>query len=175
MDFDEKFFTEEIQGHIDHPHFLQRAKWIKEYVPDYAVVYIFGCGFGHLVKHLRELGVNAYGYDVSLYAFEHRVSKFVYNISAENFKISDVLVSSAFIFSWNMLDCLDEETAKKISVNIKNFSNQIHVLCCYGNYNGYYIQSKGYWEDLFPNALIIDYHHPISDLNIPTSWGSVSN
>ena len=170
MKFDERFFTEEIQGHIDHPHFLQRAKWIKGYVPEEALVCILGCGFGHLVKHLNEIGVNAFGVEVSVYAFNCRVHEQVFCCSAESF----IFNPETYIFSWNMLDCLTKEIVLKLSENIKGLK-QIHILCCIGNYEGYYIQSKVYWEELFPDAIIIDYYHPTSDLKIPLSWGKVSN
>jgi len=169
--FDERFFKEEIQDHVDHPHFLQRALWIKEYVPEGALVCILGCGFGHLVKHLNELGVQAFGVDVSIYAFNCRVHEQVFCGSADSFEIP----KGTYIFSWNMLDCLSEEMANTVALNLKDVEHQIHILCCVGNYEGYYIQSKSYWEELFPKAIIINYEHPESDLKIPLSWGRVSN
>jgi len=170
MDFDEKFFTEEIKGHIDYPHFLQRAKWIKSVIEKGVSVCILGCGFGHLVKHLIQLGVNAVGFDISRYAFEHRVSNLVMCGSAADVEID----SNTWVFSWNVLDCLDKITASEIAKNLSHINTQIHIVCCSGDYPGYFIKSKEYWEDLFPQAVIIDYQKPPSDLHVPTSWGRVS-
>jgi len=170
MEFDEEFFTKEINGEIDHPHFLQRAKWIKNYIPPGSWVCILGCGFGHLVKHLRDLGVNVFGVDVSVYAFNCRVDEQVFCSPAESFKFP----KGVYIFSWNLLDCLTEDIALKLSQNLKGFK-QIHVVCCSGDYKKYYIKPKKYWNILFPDAIIIDYENPFSDLHIPLSWGRVSN
>jgi len=169
LEFDEQFFTDEIQGHIDHPHFLQRALWIQSIIPTDSIPVILGCGFGWIVKHLRELGINAIGVDVSQYAYDNRVTEYFWHESAET-----VELENEWVFSWNMLDCLDSEKALAVSNNLKNIEHQYHVLCCEGDYIGYYIQSKRYWEELFPHAIIVEYYRPVSDLHIPTSWGKVS-
>ena len=40
IEFDERFFTEEIRGAMDHPHFLKRAKWIMNYIESDSIVFI---------------------------------------------------------------------------------------------------------------------------------------
>jgi len=170
MIFDKKFFTEEIKGHIDHPHFFQRAEWIQEYIKEDSTVYILGCGFGHLVSQLNCMGIFTYGVEISEYAYKNRVSEYVLHESAE----ISIIGSDAYVFSWNLLDCLNEETAQKLAENLKHIKNQIHVVCCSGDYKGYFIKPIEYWEKLFPNAIIIDYEKPKSELHFPTSWGRVS-
>jgi len=168
MDFDEAYYSTEIQGAVDHPHFLQRAEWIQDYVPSGAKVYILGCGFGHLVYHLRELGINAYGIESSSFAYASRVTPFIFHEKAEIFTYE----VGSYVFSWNMLDCMTETTAILLSLQLRE-TNQLHVVCCSGDYDGYLIKDKEWWDILFNH--VIDFEDPISLLHVPTSWGKVSH
>ena len=176
MIFDETYYHTEIRGEVDHPHFQQRAEWIKEFIKQInptAPVYILGCAFGYLVKHLRELGVVAYGVESSEYAVSQRVSEFVVCAKAETFPFPSY--NPYYTFSWNMLDCLTEDVVSILSQNLKN-SIQIHVVCCSGDYPRYLIKPMEYWRKYFP--AIVDHTSKTSDpegLGLPLSWGLVSD
>ena len=171
MEFDEQYYKTEIRGAIDHPHFRQRAEWIKATVPPDSIVYILGCAFGWTVKHLRELGITAYGIESSEYAYSQRVSEYVFHAKAEELP---GYFQDAFIFSWNVLDCLNEESATKLAIHLQGF-NQCHIVSCSGDYPGYFIRPLAWWKTLFEFfAVFIDHENPISEYHVPTSWGKVS-
>lgn len=171
MDFDANYYTTEVDGSKDHPHFLQRAQWIKEFIEgENQKIYILGCGFGHLVKHLRLLGVNAYGVELS-YAYSQRVIDEVFECDIKDADLSD----ADYIFSWNVLDTLSEDSVEEIVENLNLYScPQIHVMCCGGDYPNYFIKPISYWCSLLPNAIIVDYTAMSGLSGIPLSWGMVS-
>ena len=58
-----------VGGYKDEPLFLQLAHYIKEKTyPIKGKILEIGCAKGYLVKNLRELGLDAYGCDISEYA-----------------------------------------------------------------------------------------------------------
>ena len=181
MEFDERFFTEEIRDE-DFPHYLKRAKWIVDYINPNSIVYILGCGFGYTVKHLRDLGVNAIGIEVGEYA---------YNLKKDDSIIYDDIVNidysnADYLLSWNLLDCLNETKATEIANHLNGFSaQQIHIVCCLEDNTahkfinqGYFIKTVEYWQNLMPNAIIVEYGtekvYGIDSLKIPLSWNKVS-
>lgn len=163
MSFDETFFNTQCKQ-VDYPHFQERAWWIKNQVPDGAVVYILGCGFGYLVYHLRLLGVNAWGIEVSEYAYNHRVTPYIVLSAAEDYAYEQ----DAYIYSWNMLDCTSEEIAENIAIAIYGHEG-MHIVCTSGDFDPdiYYIQPLSYWLELF--EYIESYH----ETDVPTSWTEV--
>lgn len=183
LKFDERFFTEEIRANIDHPHFLQRAKWIANYIKLNSIVYILGCGFGYLVKHLRDLEVNVIGIEISDYAYEHRKNQSIILADIVNIDYSN----ADYIFSWNVLDCLNEKKAVEIANHLNKFSaQQIHIVCCLEDKTsqkyikqGYFIKSILYWQKLMPNAIFVEYGtekvYGIDSLKIPLSCNKVSS
>lgn len=181
LEFDERFFTEEIRD-IDYPHFKERAKWIANYIEPNSVVYILGCGFGYLVKYLIDLGVNAIGIEVGKYAYNLKKDSSI--ILAD---IVDIDYSNAhYLFSWNVLDCLNEQKAVETANHLNKFSaQQIHIVCCLEDKTahkfidqGYFIKSIEYWRNLMPNAIIVEYGtekvYSVESLKIPLSWNKVS-
>ncbi len=165
MNFDADYYVNEIRGAEDYPHFQARAKWILTQISSGQKVYILGCGFGWTVKHLRELGVEAYGIESSTYAYSQRVSEYVLFSSAETYEYPD----DCAVFSWNMLDCLDYSEAYDLSLALKDIDVQQHITCCSGDYDGYFIQPKSYWDSMFEG--VIDYEDRTTTLGIPLSWG----
>ena len=182
LEFNERFFTEEMRGDTNHPHFLKRAKWIANYIEPNSIVYILGCGFGYTVKYLRDLGVNAIGIEVSEYAYNRKKDDYIFN-----WDIIDCDFSNAhYLFSWNVLDCLNETKAVEIANHLNKFSaQQIHIVCCledkpakkYIDQN-YFIKPIKYWQDLMPNAILVEYGtekvYGIDSLKIPLSCNKVS-
>jgi len=181
MIFDERFFTEEISD-IDYPHYQKRAEWISNYITPNSVVCILGCGFGYTVKYLRQLGVNVIGIEVAKYAYDRRKDPSIYNQD-----IVDIDYSNAdYLFSWNVLDCLNEKKAVKIANHLNQFSaQQIHIMCCLEDNSaqkyinqGYFIKSIEYWKSLIPNGFLVEYGtekvYGIESLNIPLSVNKVS-
>ncbi|MEE9438981.1 MAG: hypothetical protein V3V14_08285 [Saprospiraceae bacterium] len=183
LEFDERFFTEEIRDE-DFPHYLERAKWIDNYIEPDSIVYILGCGFGYLVKHLRDLGVNTFGVDIGDYANQNKKSDYIFKECVATIN----LTNADYIFSWNMLDCLDETIAPKIATNLNKHSvPQIHIVCCLEDVKsaqsfleqGYFIKSIQYWQNLMPNAMFVEYNtekvYGVDSLKIPLSAGKVSD
>lgn len=182
LEFDERFFTKEIRDE-DFPHYLKRVKWIANYIKPNSIVYILGCGFGYLIKYLRELEINAIGIEIGEYAYNLKKDDSI--IHAD---IIDIDYSNAhYLFSWNVLDCLNEQKAVEIANHLNKFSaQQIHIVCCledktsqkYIN-QGYFIKSIEYWRNLMPNAIFVEYGtekvYGIDSLKIPLCWNKVSS
>lgn len=176
LQFDERFFTEEIKDK-DYPHYLKRAEWIANYINPNSIVYILGCGFGYLVKYLRNLGVNAIGIEIADYAFQNKKDDSILHSD-----VVDIDYSNAhYLFSWNLLDCLNDQKAVEVANHINKFSaQQIHIICTSEHYieQGYFIKPMSYWEGLFPDAILIEYEtRKVSNsgtLKIPLSWDLVS-
>ena len=124
LEFNERFFTEEIKD-VDYPHYLERAKWIKNYINPNSIVYILGCGFGYLVKYLRDLNVNAIGIEVSDYAYNNKKdNSIIYN------DIVNVDYSNAdYLLSWNLLDCLNETKAVEVANHLTQTLNTYWLEC----------------------------------------------
>lgn len=182
LEFNERFFTEEIRDE-DFPHYLKRAKWIANYIKPNSIVYILGCGFGYLIKHLRELEINAIGIEVGEYAYNRRKDDSI--ICAD---IVDIDYSNAhYLFSWNVLDCLNEEKAVEIANHLNKFSaQQIHIVCCLEDKTAhkfidqnYFIKSVAYWQNLMPKAIFVEYGtekvYGIDSLKIPLCGDKVSS
>ena len=182
LQFDERFFTEDVRDE-DFPHYLERAKWIDNYIKPDSIVYIIGCGFGYLVKHLRGLGVNAIGIEIAEYAYNLKKDDSIVHESIENIDYSN----AHYIFSWNVLDCLNEQNVMNIASHLNKFSaQQIHIVCCledktaykYVN-QGYFIKSVSYWQNLMPNAIFVEYGtekvYGTETLKIPLCWDKVSS
>ena len=91
-----------------------------------------------------------------------------------------------YIFSWNVLDCLNEQKAVEIAKHLNKFkAQQIHVVCCLEDKTsykyidqGYFIKSIDYWRKLLPNAIIVEYGtehvYGSKSLKIPLSSHKVS-
>ncbi len=183
LEFDERFFTEEIRDE-DFPHYLERAKWIDNYINPNSIVYILGCGFGYLVKYLRNLGVNAFGVDIGDYAYQNKKNEYIFKECVATINLNN----ADYIFSWNLLDCLNETLVSKITDNLNNYSvPQIHIVCCLEDVRsaqsyldqGYFIKSIQYWQNLMPNAIFVEYGtekvYGTNSLKIPLSWNKVSD
>ena len=181
LEFDERFFTEEIRDE-DFSHYIKRAKWIADYIEPNSIVYILGCGFGYLVKYLRDLGINVIGIEIADYAYNLRKDDSIIHADIVNVDYSN----AHYLFSWNVLDCLNEAKAVEIANHLNKFSaQQIHIVCCledktahkFINQN-YFIKSIKYWQELMPNAIIVEYGtekvYGIDSLKIPLSCNKVS-
>jgi hypothetical protein len=55
-------------GYQEFPYFANRAAWIQAQYPGVGKIAVIGCAYGYLVKHLRLLGLQAWGYDLSQWA-----------------------------------------------------------------------------------------------------------
>jgi hypothetical protein len=74
--FDKTYFENGVEAHVSgytdyhwKPEYvLPLANWLKQHFDHDLTFLDYGCAKGYLVKALRLLGVNAYGYDISEYA-----------------------------------------------------------------------------------------------------------
>jgi len=183
MIFNEAYFTSDLPK-ADHPHFVTRAQWIIDNYAGKRVIEL-GCGFGHVIKALRGLGIVAWGVESSQYAVDNtEATGFVFPISAGD---SD-LKRLDFCVSWNFLDCLaDEAEAEYVIAKINVCTSNYHVLCMDNgrpevqNYidKGYFIKPASYWLGLVDSdVVLVDYHtgtvYNSGSINIPLSWGMIS-
>ena len=153
---------------IDHPHYLARAQWIKEFHEGMTGnILEIGSGYGFLIKHLNDIGLvgKVSGLEPDEYPIskmtEVGVSQYIYNdyVQGHNWILTPLL---DLVVSWNVLDSLpNEDTA----INIANILNtkvqfQIHVLCCdvagdnncdIYKANGLFIKSIEFWKEFFTN------------------------
>ena len=184
MVFDQAYYENDLVK-AEHPHFAQRATWIVDNYAGKRVIEL-GCGFGYVIKSLRELAIIAWGVDGSQYAIDNtEATGFVFHVDAKD---SD-LKKQDFCVSWNFLDCLaDEAEAELIMDKINGCDTNFHVLCTDNgdndsqNYinNGYFIKPMSYWLNLADNdVILVDYHtrdvyNNSGAINIPLSWGIMS-
>ena len=54
----------------EFPFHAQRAAWIQAAYPGVGKIIVVGCAYGYLVKHLRLLGLQAWGFDLSQWAID---------------------------------------------------------------------------------------------------------
>lgn len=110
------------QSYGDAEHFKQKAEWlVKEFQPQ--TVLEIGCAKGYLVKALRDLGIAAYGCDISEYALNEapeEVKDYLYLID-----ITDpepvTLPRFDLIVSYDTFEHLPEDVLD----NVFNFMNQV--------------------------------------------------
>jgi cyclopropane fatty-acyl-phospholipid synthase-like methyltransferase len=109
-----------------------------------------GCAKGFLVEDLRNLGVDAYGIDISQYAIDNTpIPNYVtlgdcYDLSAYSNKEFD------WVYSVRLLPCLDPNNIPNLIDDIKRIAkNQLHIIDepSYGNTNYYNLQTKENWLD----------------------------
>ena len=124
-DYFEKGVEKRISGYTDYrwrpEYVLPMANWLKQRFGD--VKYLdFGCAKGFLVKALRLLGCEAYGYDVSTYAIENaelEVKDFVETSMNALYISSNVIIAKdvlEHIPKEEIVDVVGEWEAKHIVV-----------------------------------------------------------
>lgn len=88
-----------------------------------------GCGYGFLVKALRELGANAYGMDISVHAMENCVTPYVF-LGDISVWIPTPYIGSKWdiVHSADVLEhCSSEEEAERILNRLTYFAKfQVH-------------------------------------------------
>lgn len=192
----------------DYPHFYQRAEWLYNYYINHNLtgkVYVIGCGYGYVIKHLIEdFGVpsnRVKGIEFSSYAYQKAtelgLDQYLTFINIEDFDFSTI-PDLDIVVSWNVLDCLPNETVAEQVVNKLNqvAGIQLHIICVVDddpnaqNYidNYYFIKNRSYWANLFnkEKTILVEYESKkvwrrtltewIREYgwNIPLCWGKVS-
>lgn len=119
-----------------------------------------GCAKGFMVEDLRELGVDAYGLDVSTYAIGE-ASETV----APYLTVGDVRTALAgygrnefdFVLSMRVLECFSEAELPNIIKEMNRISRrQVHIIDEQGNSDYYLIRPIVWWESLgFSKGTII--------------------
>ena len=142
----------------------------------------FGCGYGYVVKHLTQMGVDVYGVDKDPYPLINSVAPKRVMSFLQPRKID-------FVVSWNLLDAVqDESTAKKLVDILGKASQSYHVLCTDLEDNqsdryseeGFFIRPIGWWLDIFDShVVVVDFHtgkvyNRKRSLKIPLCWGRIS-
>jgi len=184
--FDEAYYISDLQK-SDHPHYSTRADWIIANYGGKRVIEL-GCGFGQVIKALRDFGVVAWGVDISQHVIDNTdASGFVFLASAQAYK--NQLKKQDFIISWNFLDCLaDEAEAILVADALETADINYHVVCIDDGTTqaqeykdkGYFIKTAQYWLDLLPSdAVLIEYHsrivhNHVGELLLPLNWGFIS-
>jgi len=57
-------------NYAEFPFHASRAEWIGTSYPAVGKIIVVGCAYGYLVKHLRLLGLQAWGFDLSQFAID---------------------------------------------------------------------------------------------------------
>jgi len=208
LQFNEGYFKGEGYGNYrDYPHFLQRAEWIYNYITSNSLtgkIYILGCGYGYVIKHLINLGISAdriIGLETSTYAYQEAtnlgVEQSLDTTDVKDFDFS-AITDIDIIISWNVLDCLlDETTAQEVVAKLNQMANlQFHIICVVDDDSDsenyiklyYFIKNLSYWTNLFgkEEVVLIEYRtgrvwrrdtidwKREPNWKIPLSWGRVS-
>lgn len=146
------------QGYEDWPQFKERAEWIKKtYHP--SDVWEIGAAKGYLVKHLKELGVKAYGIDISQYASEQsggNVTCLDITAKGVSFHPNDLVVS------FDVLEHIKEEDFPQLFKALKTAKRQFHMITTSeydfgGDHTHYTSKPKQWWIDKFEEYGIKNY------------------
>ena len=157
----------------DYPHFAQRAQWIYDMYVNNGMtgeVWVVGCGWGWVIKHLLELVPSAgaskiHGVVFSQYEYDQAIN--VVGLTDTNIELVDAdtktFPAMDICITWNFFDSLPVDDAKVqriVDKFVANATVQAHVICVTDNDpdaqkytdSGYNIQSGAYWADKFTNA-----------------------
>lgn len=141
MEINEKYFDEDYfekgeksnyKGYEDYPFFKDFANFIKwNYNPDSA--YDVGCAKGFIVKHLRLLGVKAYGCDISPYAIEknHEESKpyvVVKDFSKDFENYNMIIPKFDVVLSLDVIEHIPEDRLKIFAHNLFAITGKFLIL-----------------------------------------------
>lgn len=164
--FDENYYVSSDKGYKDYkdfPHFLERAKFIKEVLKAEKVI-VLGGAYGFLTKHLLDLGVDSVTIDNSDYACKQKVifdDDYIKN-NIINLPKYSIFKEADWIVSWNVLDCVSGDSeSKQIGEVLNQFQGkQLHIICMTDESyeeHGYFIRIPDYWYELYPNACLVNY------------------
>lgn len=111
-----------------------------------------GCAKGFLIKDLRDMGVDAWGIDVSQYAIDNCESEV-----APYLKVGDVRTALSqyknrefdIVFSLRFLECISEEDLPNLISETNRISKfQFHGIDEDGNENFYLLNPLEWWIEL---------------------------
>lgn len=187
--FDETYFNGD-QGYKEYKkyiHFTERALWVSNNLT--GKILEIGSAYGYLLEELFNIDdkIDIAGIDISSYAVSQAHSSIASKITTVDIK--DITTSGYdWVISWNVLDCLDDEThASQVAEKLNAIGvNQYHVLSMSGERytkQGYFIRDYSYWRNLLPNASLVDYETGIvytpdgkmEKAQVPLCWDKVSN
>jgi SAM-dependent methyltransferase len=165
----------------DFLHYRKRMQWVKKRCRDRRVV-DFGCGYGYVVQHLFEKGVNVFGVEINEYALENSV------IPDRTFPYLPIEPGD-FLVSWNVLDAVEDQSiAETLSTIFGMAERSYHVLCTdledkqserYSE-QGFFIRPIEWWLEICdPHVILVDYHsgkvyNTDKQLKMPLSLGMIS-
>ena len=180
--YEENYFNDSTVGYknyTDYPHFQARAQWIYDAYTSFGysgTVYILGCAYGYIIKHLLEIDPTfpVYGIEFSQYAYDQSaivgVQDRITLMDAQNFTPPNDM---NIVISWNFFDALDNiTTARNIISKINNSKCklQMHIICTadegYDWDSMYLIRSLADWKTDFEvdlkasqlSTYLIEYH-----------------
>lgn len=146
------------KGYKDWPQFKQRAEWIKKtYNPK--SVYELGAAKGFLLKHLKALGIDAFGCDISEYATQQ---------AAVPVTLVDVATTSLnlakydLVVSFDFLEHIKEDDLNTVFTNLKSAKNQFHMITTSeydfgGDDTHFTSKPRGWWVEKFEENGIKKY------------------
>jgi cyclopropane fatty-acyl-phospholipid synthase-like methyltransferase len=110
-------------GYEDWPQFKDRAEWIKkEYSPKFMLE--IGAAKGFLIKHLRDVGVSAYGIDVSEYAAQESEGRVKTIDATKPLKLEKY----DLVVSFDVLEHIAEEDLPMLFKSLKTAKQQFHMI-----------------------------------------------
>lgn len=123
-------------GQLDQQRFIDRASLIADM--DVDSVLIAGCGYGYTVDHLVELGINAYGIDISDFAVSRAPAAVVDRIFTADLmsdmdlmQITNQTADGMFdlIVTETCMSCFTDEACKDICDRLSLFAKSIvHIV-----------------------------------------------
>lgn len=165
-DFGKSYF-EDGDGYYtyaDAEHFKNTAKWLVDEFQPQTVLEI-GCAKGYLVKALRELGVSAYGCDMSEYALNEapeEVKDYLYRIDITDPEPLS-LPKFDLIVSYDTFEHLPEESLNTVVSFLKNSGTRYYIKVGTVNtpdwqHDSTHITIKplDFWKELFSDAIWVE-------------------
>lgn len=149
------------KGYTDEPRFKEWAEEIVKLFNPKTVLDV-GCAKGYLVKHLREMGVEAWGCDISEYAIseadpEVKPYLFLWDLTKP---IPQITNPYDLVTSHDVLEHIPEADVPHVCWRLSNMGiDQYHVITCteydfHGDQTHITMKPEAWWQAKFPKVIV---------------------
>jgi len=206
LNFDSNYYdsNEGYRNYKNYPHFKERAQWIIDRYAEKSFdreIWIIGCGWGWLVKEVRDLlpvdqKVRCKGIVFSSYEKTQSIKVVGLPDGAiVQMDITDyILPDMDILVSWNFLDSIpagnDTKAVGICNKLINKAKFQTHIICMDTNdpnaesykLEGYNIQTLAYWRQKFTtvdvpaqHCVLVNYHTGVNSRKTEIGWTTVKD
>lgn len=148
--------------YVDWPFFKERAEWIvKTFNPK--SLFEIGCAKGFMIDYLVDLGVDAYGAEISEYAYSKAKHKDrVFNIDFIDDELPKQYFDADLVVSFDVLEHLPINKVDKAMKRLKRAKKHFHMITTTeydfgGDHTHFSLHPKQWWIEKFDEYGIQNY------------------